>query len=104
MTATTAWALVGLCAAFAFAIRALGPVLLGGRDLPAWFTPIITSMAPALLGALVVVNVFADDRTFSVGADTAGVAAGGVVLWRGANQVVAVVIAVALTAGLRALA
>ena len=39
-------------------IRAAGPVLLGGRELPAAFRGVIALLAPALLAALVVVQTF----------------------------------------------
>jgi branched-subunit amino acid transport protein len=96
------WALIGLCALVTFAIKALGPIALGHRDLPAWFTDVITLMAPALLAALVVTAALADGDRLAVGADTAGVAVAGAALWRGVNVVVGVAIAAAVTAGLRA--
>jgi hypothetical protein len=51
----------------------------------------------------VVTAALADGRNLGVGADTAGVATAGVLLWRGASVVVGVVVAVAVTAVLRAL-
>jgi branched-subunit amino acid transport protein len=96
------WALIGLCAAVTFVIKAAGPIALGHRDLPAWFIDVIALMAPALLAALVVTAALADGRHLAVGADTFGVGVAGVALWRGANVVVGVAIAAAVTAGLRA--
>lgn len=96
------WALIGLCAVATFAIKAVGPIALGHRDLPAWFSDVISHMAPALLAALVVTAALADRDHLKVGADTAGVAVAGLLLWRGASVVVGVVAAVAVTAGLRA--
>jgi branched-subunit amino acid transport protein len=97
-----AWALVGLCALVTAAIKAAGPVALGGRELPAWFNGVISLMAPALLAALVVVSALADGDRWAVGADTAGVAVAGLALWRGVSIVAAVVIAAAVTGLLRA--
>jgi branched-subunit amino acid transport protein len=96
------WALIGLCALVTAAIKAVGPIALGHRDLPGWFTDVIALMAPALLAALVVTAALADGDKLAVGADTAGVAVAGVALWKGANIIVGVAIAAALTAGLRA--
>jgi branched-subunit amino acid transport protein len=96
------WALIGLCAAVTFAIKAAGPIALGRRDLPGWFTDVIALMAPALLAALVVTAALADGDHLAVGADTAGVGVAGVALWRGVSVVVGVAIAAAVTAGLRA--
>lgn len=103
MSAGTAWALVGLCALTTFAIKGAGPVALGGRDLPAWSSRVIVLLAPALLAALVAVSSLADGDRLRLGADTAGVALAGVVLWRGAPVPLAVAVAAALTALLRAL-
>ena len=97
------WLVIGLCAATTFAIKAAGPIALGGRDLPRWFEGIIKLMAPALLAALVATQVLADGERLAIGEDTAGVAAGGLVFWRTQSVVACVVVAAALTAGLRAL-
>ena len=96
------WLLIAGCAAVTAAIKAAGPIALGGRDLPARFNSVIGLMAPALLAALVVTSAFADGDRLAVGADTAGVAVAGIVLWRGANVIVGVVLAAAVTAILRA--
>jgi hypothetical protein len=60
-------------------------------------------MAPALLVALVVTQALADGGRIVIGADTAGVGIAGVVLWRGGSILLAVAVAVLVTAGLRAL-
>lgn len=99
----TIWLLIGLCAATTAAIKAAGPIALGGRDLPPRFSIVIASMAPALLAALVVTTALADGERIAVGADTAGVAVAGVAAWRGANVILVVLLAAGVTAGLRAL-
>jgi branched-subunit amino acid transport protein len=99
----TIWLLIGGCAVVTAAIKAAGPIALGGRDLPGRFNAVIALMAPALLSALVVTAALADDDRWAIGADTAGVAVAGVLLWRGANVVVGVLVAMVVTAGLRAL-
>lgn len=103
MSSGTAWALIGLCALVTAAIKAVGPIALGHRDLPTWFTDVIALMAPALLAALVVTAALADGDKLAVGADTAGVAVAGAALWKGANVIAGVAIAAVVTAGLRAL-
>jgi len=95
------WALIGLCALCTAAIKAAGPIALGGRELPAWFLRVIALMAPALLSALVCVSALADGKHLGVGADTIGVAAAGVVLWRGASVIAGVAVATVVTALLR---
>ena len=97
------WALTAGCAIVTFAIKAAGPVAFGGRALPRWFAAVVALMAPALLAALIVVQALADGERLHVGADTAGVAAAGIVVWRGGSVVSAVALAVVVTAGLRAL-
>jgi branched-subunit amino acid transport protein len=101
VTATAA--LIGGCAVVTFAIKAAGPVALGGRELPAWFTAVVVLMAPALLTALVVTQALAHGHHIHVGAQTAGVAAGGIVAWRFGSIIACVFVAVGVTAGLRAL-
>jgi branched-subunit amino acid transport protein len=97
------WLVIGLSAVVTAVIKGAGPVALGGRELPAWFNGIITLMAPALLAALVAVAAFSDEEEWAVGADTAGVAVAGVLLWRGVNIVPAGIAAAGVTALLRAL-
>lgn len=101
MTATAA--LIGGCAAVTVAIKAAGPVALGGRELPGWFTGVIVLLAPALLTALVVTQALADGHRLHVGAETVGVAAGGLVAWRFGSIVACLVVAAGVTAALRAL-
>jgi len=86
-----------------FAIKAAGPVALGGRELPTWFTSVVVLLAPALLAALVATQALADGDQLKVVADTAGVAAGGLVVWRTGSIVACVLVAPAVTAALRAL-
>jgi branched-subunit amino acid transport protein len=96
-------ALIGGCALATFAIKAAGPVALGGRELPGWFTGIVVLLAPALLTALVMTQALADGHHLKVGAEAVGVAAGGLVAWRLGSIVACVVVAAGVTAGLRAL-
>jgi branched-subunit amino acid transport protein len=103
VTGVTAWALVGGCAAVTAAIKATGPVALGGRDLPDWVTGVIALMAPALLAALVATAALTHGSHLAVGPETAGVAVAAVLILRGGNVVAAVVVSAAVTALLRAL-
>jgi branched-subunit amino acid transport protein len=102
VSAATTWALIGGCAVITAALKAAGPVMLGGRALPAWFTSIVALMGPALFAALVVTQVLADGRDLGVGADTAGVALAGVAAWRGASVITVVCVAAVTAAALRA--
>jgi branched-subunit amino acid transport protein len=102
MSTQTALLLVLGAALITAVIQAAGPVALGGRELPARFGDFIALLAPALFTALLVTQVLADGDELAVGADTAGLAAAGLALWRGASMVVGVLIAAATTALLRA--
>jgi branched-subunit amino acid transport protein len=95
--------LVGACAVITAVEKGIGPLALGGRTLPPWFTAIVTLMAPALFAALVVTQALADGRHLAVGADTAGVALAGIAAWRGASVIVVVTVAAVTAALLRAL-
>jgi len=94
--------LIGGCALVTAVIKAVGPVALGGRELPERFTGVIALMAPALLAALVVTATLADADEWAIGAETAGVAAGGLVAWRTESVVGCVVMAAVVTALVRA--
>jgi branched-subunit amino acid transport protein AzlD len=95
------WTIAGL-AVGNMIIKAAGPVVFGGREAHPAFMRVVAMMAPTLLAALVVTSALADGDRLGVGADTAGVAVGGVLLWRGRSVVLAVAVAVAVTAALRA--
>ena len=84
------------------AIKAAGPVLLGGRALPPRMASVIALLAPALLAALVAINTFGGERALTVDARLAGVAAAGVAIWRRAPLLLVVVLAAAVTALVRA--
>jgi branched-subunit amino acid transport protein len=86
-------------------IRASGPVILGGRDLPPRALTVIGLMAPALLAALVATQTLGDEGGSSLVVDerVIGVAGAAVVVAKGRSVLWAVAVAVVLTAGARAL-
>ncbi len=100
---STAAITIAGCAAVTAAIKAAGPIALGGRELPTWFTSVVILLSPALLAALVATQAFAEGDRLALGADTAGVAAGGFAIWRTDSIVLCVVVAAATTALVRAL-
>jgi branched-subunit amino acid transport protein len=100
---STSVALIAGCAIVTYAIKGIGPLALGGRDLPLWFTSVVILLAPALFAALVVTQALADGERIAIGADTVGVAAGGLVAWRFGSVIGCVVVAAVVTAGLRAI-
>lgn len=103
MTATTAWLAVVLVALTTFGSKGLGPLTLGSRELPAPVVRVVVLLAAPLLAALVVTTALADGGELNVGADTAGVAVAGLLLWRRAPVLVVVVAAAVVTAALRGL-
>jgi branched-subunit amino acid transport protein len=100
---STAWALVAGCAVVTFAIKAAGPIALGGRDLPRWFASIVALMAPALLAALVATHSLATGHRLTIGPPTAGVLVSALVMKLTGSIAWCVISAAVVTALLRAL-
>jgi uncharacterized membrane protein len=99
------WVTVAALAVTTAAIRASGPVLVGGRDLHPRLFGVIALLAPALLAALVVTETLGTpDGTLEIDARAAGVAAAGAALALRAPILVVIAIAAAVTALLRAVA
>ncbi len=85
-------------------IKAVGPIALGGRELPPQMTSVVARLAPSLLAALVVVDTFGGtDRTLSIDETSAGLLAAAAALFARLPMFAVVVIAAAVTGGLRAL-
>ena len=95
-------ALLGL-AAGAYALKAVGPLALAGRELPPGLTRIVALLAVPLLAALIVVQTVGGDRSLVVDARTPAVLVAGLLVWRRAPLLV-VVLAAAATAALLRLA
>jgi branched chain amino acid efflux pump len=100
---TAVWTTIGILALVGAAIKATGPVLVGGRKLPGWADGVIALLAPALLTALVLVDTFASGRSLVIDARAAGLAAAVVAIALRAPLLVVVVGAAAVTAAVRAL-
>jgi len=98
------WAAILALAAGTYALKAAGPVLLGGRALPAPLTRAADLLAPALLAALVATQALSADGALTLDARAAGVAAALVVAWRRGSFLAIVAVAMVVTAGARALA
>lgn len=84
------------------AIKATGPIFVGGRDLPPWTRRIIALLAPALLAALVVTETFGEDGHLMLDARAFGLAVAVIALTLRAPVLVAVILAAAATAMVRA--
>jgi hypothetical protein len=96
------WITIGALAVTTAAIKAAGPLTLGGRSLPAPVVLVISLLAPALLAALVITQTFADGDRLVLDARAAGVAAAAVAIALRAPLVVTIVIAAAVTAAVQA--
>jgi branched-subunit amino acid transport protein len=97
------WIAIGAMTVISFAIKALGPVVLGGRELPPAVERLLVLIPAALLTALVMVETFAHDRELVLDARACGLAAAIVALALRASMLVVLLAAAAVTAGVRAL-
>jgi hypothetical protein len=100
---TDVWIAIGALTVICFAIKAVGPVALGGRELPRAAERLIVLLPSALLSALVVVQTFASGRELVLDARAAGVAAALVAVALRASVLVVLLVAALTAAGLRAL-
>jgi branched-subunit amino acid transport protein len=97
------WIAIGAMTVISFAIKALGPVALGGRDLPRAAERLIVLIPAALLTALVMVETFAHDRELVVDARAPGLVAAIIAVALRASMLVVLLAAAIVTAGVRAL-
>ena len=80
------------------AIKAAGPILVGGRELPPRVNAVIALLAPALLAALVVTETFGDDGHLVLDEKALGVGVAAVALALRAPVLLAVALAALVTA------
>jgi uncharacterized membrane protein len=97
------WAAILALAAGTYAMKAAGPLVLGGRRLPPGVTRITDLLPAALLAALVAVQGLTSGGAWALDARAAGVAAALLVAWRRGSFLTIVVAAVVVTAAVRAL-
>jgi branched-subunit amino acid transport protein len=98
---TTTWLVVALVGICTIAIKALGPMLIGGRPLPPRLTGVVELLAPSVLAALVAVQTFGNGRALALDARVVGIAVAAIALWRKAPLLLVVVLAAAATALVR---
>jgi hypothetical protein len=99
-----AWLLIAIVGTCTIALKALGPLVIGGRALPRPVLGIVALLAPTLLAALIVTQAFADGRHLVVDARAAGMGAALVAVALRAPVLVVVVLAAAVAALTRAVA
>jgi branched-subunit amino acid transport protein len=95
------WLAVLVVGAATMAIKAIGPVFLGGRELPPRVGSVVSLAAPALLAALVVTQAVGGDRKLVFDARLVGLAAAVVAIRLRAPLVAVMVVAAATTALVR---
>lgn len=99
---TTLWVTIVAVALASAAIKAAGPVLVGGRELPPRAVAVIALLAPALLSALVITETFGEDGHLVLDERAVGVAVAAVALVLRAPVLLAVALAALTTALVRA--
>jgi branched-subunit amino acid transport protein len=100
---TAVWITIAGLALTTMATKAVGPVTVGGRELPVWAFSVIALLAPALLTALVLTDTFAHEQELTFDARAAGLGCAGVAVLLRAPLLVVVVVAAAGAAAARAL-
>ncbi len=85
------------------ALKGAGPVVLEGRPLPPAVTAIVVLLGPSLLAALIAVQTLDGGRAIVLDERIVGVGAAALALRFGAPPLIVVVIAAAVTGGLRAI-
>ena len=97
------WVLIAVLALGTLAVKTLGPLVAGGRELPRLVAGVVALLAPALLAALVVIGAFSTGQQLVVDARVLGLVAALVALLARAPLVVVLVVAAAVTAVARLL-
>ncbi|MDQ3793995.1 MAG: AzlD domain-containing protein, partial [Actinomycetota bacterium] len=95
---TTLWITIVAVALASAAIKAAGPVLVGGRDLPPQAVAIIALLAPTLLAALVVTETFGEDQHLVLDERAMGITVAAMALLLRAPVLLALGLAVVATA------
>jgi branched-subunit amino acid transport protein len=97
------WLSVAVVGAATAALKAVGPVLLGRRQLPSWLAAPVAYLAPAVLAALVVTQAVGGDRELVADPRLAGLATGALAVALRAPLLLVVVAAAATAALVRLL-
>jgi branched chain amino acid efflux pump len=97
------WITIAVLAVATAVIRASGPVLIGGRELPSRAQGVIALVAPALLAALIVIETVGAPAggSLEIDARVVGVGAAALALRFGATTLPAVALAAIATAATR---
>jgi hypothetical protein len=77
---TTVWLTLAAVALVSAGLKATGPALLGGRELPSRARAVVALFAPAMLAALIVVQTFGTGQGLELDSRALGVATAGAAL------------------------
>jgi branched-subunit amino acid transport protein len=99
---TEIWITIAGLTLATMALKAAGPVILGGRELPERALAVIALLAPALLAALVVTGTFTDEQELTLDPRAAGLGCAVVAALLRAPLLVTVLVAAVATAAVRA--
>ena len=95
---STVWISVVGVGAATIALKAVGPVLVGQRQLPSWLAGPVALLAPAVLAAFVVTAAVGGHRAIVADARLVGVGAGAIAIALRAPILVVVVVVAAAAA------
>lgn len=99
----TTWVIVGVTGVATLALKAVGPILLGGKPLPERLNAVVGLLGPALLAALVAIGTFGEGRRLVVDERLLGVGAAALAIKLKAPVLFVVVVAAAVTGLARSL-
>jgi branched-subunit amino acid transport protein len=96
------WLAVVVAGVATIALKSVGPVIMGGRELPPRVAGVVDLLAPAVLAALVVTQAVGGDRELVFDERVLGLGAAGVALRLRAPILAVIVVAAVVTALARA--
>jgi hypothetical protein len=99
---TEVWIVIAGLTLATVALKAAGPLVVGGRELPDRALAVIALLAPALLTALIVTGTFTEDGELTLDARAAGLGCAGVAVLLRAPLLLTVLVAAVGTAVVRA--
>jgi branched-subunit amino acid transport protein len=97
------WVAIGALGLISFALKTVGPVLVGDRELDPRAASLVALLPVPMLAALVAVGTLADGDALQVDARLPAVAVAAVCIWRRLPFLVVILAAAATAALLRAL-
>jgi branched-subunit amino acid transport protein len=95
---STLWVVIVTVTLASAAIKAAGPILSGGRELPPRVKAVIALLTPALLAALVVTGTFGEGGRLALDERALGVGVAAIAITLRAPVLLAVVLAALVTA------